>query len=300
VKEHTLIVIVGPTAIGKTDFAINIASKLGTEIISCDSRQIYKEMAIGTARPSDEQLAKVKHHFIACKSVHDYYNASMFEFAVLDVLDELFKQHKLVVMTGGSGLYVDAVCKGIDDLPTIDPEVRTQVLTRFQEEGIDNLRKELYRIDPEYSHSADLQNPKRIFKALEVFYMTGKPYSSFLTQNQKQRNFNIVTIALNRDRAELYKNIDLRVDLMVQAGLIEEAKELHKFRQLNALNTVGYKELFDYFEDKTSYETAIELIKRDTRRYAKRQITWFGRTKETQWLQPNEESKAWEIIKPFL
>ena len=295
-KKNTLIVIVGPTAIGKTDFAINIATQLDTEIISCDSRQIYTEMAIGTARPSDEQLSKVKHHFIACQSIHDYYNASMYEFAVLDLLYELFKQHKTVVMTGGSGLYVDAVCKGIDDLPTIDLEVRARIHQRFADEGIDNLRKELFRIDPEYSHTADLQNPKRIFKALEVFYMTGKPYSSFLTQNQKQRNFNIVTIALNRDRAELYKNIDKRVDIMVEQGLIDEAKSLHPFCHLNALNTVGYKELFDYFETKTDYETALELIKRDTRRYAKRQLTWFARNKDTEWLHPLDDAKVWEIM----
>jgi tRNA dimethylallyltransferase len=300
VKKHTLIVIVGPTAIGKTDFAINIALKLGTEIISCDSRQIYKEMAIGTARPSDEQLSKVKHHFIACQSIHDYYNASMFEFAVLEELEQLFENHKMVVMTGGSGLYVDAVCKGIDDLPTIDSEVRSQILSRFEEEGIDNLRKELFRIDPEYCHTADLQNPKRIFKALEVFYMTGKPYSSFLTQNKKERDFNIVTIALNRDRAELYRNIDQRVDIMIQLGLINEVKNLYPERNLNALNTVGYKELFDYFDGKIDCETAIELIKRNTRRYAKRQLTWFVRNKETHWLNPMEEDRAWEIINKFV
>ena len=294
--ENKLLVIVGPTAVGKTDFAIDVALSLGTEIISCDSRQIYKEMMIGTARPTNEQLSKVKHHLIATQSIHDYYNASMFEFEVLDLLEGLFKEHKTVVMTGGSGLYIDAVCKGIDDLPTIDPEVRQKVLQRFHDEGIESLRQELFRIDPEYCHNSDMQNPKRIFKALEVFYMTGKPYSTFLTQNKKQRDFNIVTIALNKDRKELYSNIDKRVDIMIQQGLVEEARGLYKFRHLNALNTVGYKELFNCFEGNTSHDIAIELIKRNSRRYAKRQITWFLRDKETMWFNVEQKEEIWQYI----
>ena len=294
--ENTLLVIVGPTAVGKTDFAIDVALKLGTEIVSCDSRQIYKEMMIGTARPTNEQLSKVKHHLIATQSIHDYYNASMFEFEVLNLLKNLFEEHKTVVMTGGSGLYIDAVCKGIDDLPTIEPEVRQKVLQRFQDEGIESLRRELFRIDPEYCHTSDMQNPKRIFKALEVFYMTGKPYSTFLTQNKKPRDFKIITIALNKDRKQLYSNIDKRVDIMVQQGLVEEARELFEYRHLNALNTVGYKELFDYFDGNTSLETAIELIKRNSRRYAKRQITWFLRNKETIWFNNEQKEEIWQHI----
>ena len=296
-KPRTLIVIVGPTAIGKTSIAIEIAKKLNTEIISCDSRQIYREMRIGTARPSEEQLATVIHHFIATQSIFDYYNASMFEFSVLDLLENLFKKYPVVVMVGGSGLYVDAVCRGIDDLPTIDPEVREKVLDRYETEGIESLRQELFRIDPDYCRSADIQNPKRIFKALEVFYMTGKPYSAFLTNTHKERNFNIIKIGLTRDRKELYENIDKRVDLMMDEGLEEEARNLFHARNTNALNTVGYKELFDYIDGTTSYETAIELIKRNTRRYAKRQLSWFSRDKEINWFQVEKIDEIWEILK---
>lgn len=295
--KHTLLIIVGPTATGKTTMAIDIAKLLETEIISCDSRQIYKEMRIGTARPSDDQMAQIKHHFIASVSIIDYYNASMFEFAVLDLLGELFKRHEIVVMTGGSGLYADAVCKGIDDLPTIEPEIRTNLLNRLSLEGIMSLRQELLKIDPEYCRTADIRNPKRILKALEVFYMTGQPYSRFLTKKKKTRDFNIIKIGLNRDRKELYNIIDRRVDLMIQNGLIEEARTLYHSRSLNALNTVGYKELFDHFDGKHSLEEAVELIKRNTRKFAKRQLSWFARDKEIVWFHPDQKQEIMNFIK---
>jgi tRNA dimethylallyltransferase len=294
--NRLLAVIVGPTAIGKTEISISIAKQLGTEIISCDSRQIYNEMKIGTARPAESQLKEVRHHFIASISINDYYNASMFEFAVINLLDELFKNNRLVVMTGGSGLYADAVCKGIDDLPTIEPEIRTNLLKRLKDEGVVSLRQELSRIDPDYWQTADIKNPKRILKALEVYYMTGQPYSKFLTKNTKDRDFKIIKIGLNRERKELYEIIDQRVDSMIKNGLIDEALSLYQFRNLNALNTVGYKELFDYFDEKHSLEKAIELIKRNTRRFAKRQLSWFARDKEIVWFHPEQKNEVWDYI----
>lgn len=295
-KRGRLIVVVGPTAIGKTGISVELAKVLKTEIISCDSRQVFKEMNIGTARPTVEQLSAVKHHFIACQSVRDYYNASMFETSVLELLEKLFELYQDVIMTGGSGLYVDAVCNGIDDLPTIDPGIRQEVLRRFNTEGIESLRQELFKIDPDYCHTADLQNPKRIFKALEVFYMTGKPYSSLLTRSKKTRPFEILKIGLNRDRQELYSNIDARVDEMLAAGLLEEVKALYPFKSMNALNTVGYKELFDYFDGLHSFEEAINLIKRNSRRYAKRQLSWFQRDKEINWFHPSQLKDIEELI----
>lgn len=294
--DRILLVIVGPTAIGKTNLAIDVAKQFDTEIISSDSRQIYREMEIGTARPSEIQLMEVKHHFIASISILDYYNASMFEFAVIDLLSELFREKKIVVMTGGSGLYVDAVCKGIDDLPTIEPEIRANLLKRLSFEGIMSLRQELLKIDPEYCRTADIQNPKRILKALEVYYMTNQPYSRFLTKGKKTRDFKIVKIGLNRDRKELYEIIDRRVDQMLQSGLLEEACSFHKYKELNALNTVGYKEIFNYLDGKYSLEKAIELIKRNTRRFAKRQISWFSRDKEIVWFHPDKKIEILDFI----
>lgn len=296
---NNLLVIIGPTAIGKTNIAIEIAQHLGTEIISCDSRQIYKEMQIGTARPSEEQLKKVKHHFIAVQSVFDYYNASRFEFEVLDLLHELFKKYKTVIMVGGSGLYIDAVCKGIDDLPSIEPEIRENILKRYKDEGIKNLRQELLKIDPKYCHIADIRNPKRILKALEVFYMTGKPYSAFLTKTNKKRDFNIIKIGLNCKRKELYNMIDQRVDMMIKDGLPDEVRGLYNARHLNALNTVGYKEIFNHLDGIITLEKAIEHIKRNTRRYAKRQITWFARDKDIKWFEPGQKQEIWNYLYKF-
>jgi tRNA dimethylallyltransferase len=299
-SENTLIVILGPTATGKTDLAIEIAHRLVTEIISSDSRQIYKEIRIGTSRPSEKQLSLVKHHFIASHSIYDYYNASMFEFEVIDLLHGLFKKHKNVVMTGGSGLYIEAVCNGIDDLPAVEPEIRTKLLNRLKTEGINKLQQELLQIDPFYFKTADIENPKRILKALEVFYMTGKPYSQFLTKPKKDRNFRIIKIGLSINRQDLYKVIDNRVDMMIKNGLEGEARSVSHARHLNALNTVGYKEFFEYFDGKISYEKAVELIKRNSRHYAKRQITWFSGDKDITWFHPAKRELIWEYLNKIL
>ena len=272
-----LLVLTGPTAVGKTDIAITVAKFLKTEIISCDSRQIYREMRIGTAVPTNEELAAVPHHFIGNISIHDYYNVSMFEVECLKLLEKLFLKHKTVVMTGGSGLYIDAVCKGIDDFPTVDQEIRKTVTNWFETEGIEYLRRQLKLLDPEHYSKVDLRNHQRIMKAIEVSLQTGRPYSSFLTEKERKRPFKIEKILLDRPREELFKRINIRTTRMMEQGLLEEAQNLYKYRHLNALNTVGYKELFDYMDGLHDLDTAVELIRRNTRRYAKRQLTWFAR-----------------------
>lgn len=283
-----LIVLLGPTAVGKTDISISLAKKINTEIISCDSRQFYHELNIGTAKPSPEQLNEVKHHFIGNISIHDYYNVSKFEIEALEKLKTIFKTSDYAVMVGGSGLYIDAVCQGIDDLPEIDKELRTQIIERFEKEGLESLRIELKRLDPEYYAIVDLKNKNRMLRAVETTLQTGKKYSSYRTSKIVERDFNIVKIGLNFDREALYDKINLRVDLMVEAGLVDEAKEFFKFKHLNALNTVGYKELFSHFENEYSLEKAIELIKRNTRHYAKKQLTWFGRYDDINWFEPTK------------
>jgi tRNA dimethylallyltransferase len=280
-KSGKLIIITGPTAVGKTAFAIEKAKSLNTEIISCDSRQMYREMRIGTAVPTDEELAAVPHHFIGNISIHDYYNVSMFEQECLLLLEKLFAKHETVIMTGGSGLYIDAVCKGIDDFPTVDAEIRKTVAERFASEGIEYLRRQLKMLDPEHYAKVDLRNHKRIMKAIEVSLQTGKPYSSFLTAQQRKRPFDIEKIIIERPREELYERINHRTTLMMEQGLLEEAQKLYSFRHLNALNTVGYKELFAYMDGQHDLDTAIELIRRNTRRYAKRQLTWIARDMKT-------------------
>lgn len=294
-----LAVIAGPTAVGKTQTAIDIARYFHTEIISADSRQIYREMKTGTAVPSEEQLAVVKHHFIGNHSVHEYYNASMFEFEVIALLDKLFEKHHLVIMAGGSGLYIDAVCKGIDDLPAVDPEIRTRLKSEFMQKGIEWLRQQVKNTDPDYYQHVDMNNPKRMLKALEVYAMTMRPYSSFLTRQKKERNFVVIYIGLNVQRDILYNNINRRVEQMVNQGLVDEARQLLPFRNLNALNTVGYKEMFDYLEGKTSLDEAIDLIKRHTRQYARRQLTWFRKNKEMQWFEPHETDAIISYINDF-
>ncbi len=300
-NKGLLVIIVGPTAVGKTDISINLAKSFRTEIISADSRQMYHEMQIGTARPSELQMQEVKHHFVANISINDYYNASMYEFECISLLEKLFQKHEIVVLTGGSGLYIDAITKGIDDLPTIDPEVRSNMLSLFENEGIEGLRNRLKIVDPEYYSKADLMNHKRLLKALEVATMTGMPYSTFLTYQKKERSFDMLKICLHTDRELLYKRINQRVDNMLEQGLLEEVKSLLPYRSLNALNTVGYKELFDYFDQKITLETAIELIKRDSRRYAKRQLTWFSKEKnEYNWIETTEKEKILELIEAYI
>ena len=273
----TLLVIAGPTAVGKTEFAIQKAIDCESVVISADSRQFYKEMKIGTAAPSQEELSKVTHYFIGNLSIHDYYSVSRYEQEVLQLLPSLFAKHPVVVMTGGSGLYIDAVCQGIDDLPDPEPEVRNYVHDCYAKEGIEALRTQLKHLDPVYYDRCNLADHKRMMRAVEVSLQMGKPYSFFLKNNRKKRDFNIVKMCLTRPRTELFDRINRRVLKMMENGLLEEAKQLYPFRDLNALNTVGYKELFDFFDHKISLEQAVKDIQTHTRHYAKRQMTWFKR-----------------------
>jgi tRNA dimethylallyltransferase len=286
-SEKRLIIITGPTAIGKTRVAIEVAKRLHTEIISCDSRQMYREMRIGTAVPGESELAAVSHHFIGNLSIHDYYNVSMFEQECLLLLENLFRKYSAVVMTGGSGLYIDALCNGIDDFPTVDGEIRKTVTENYAKEGIEYLRQQLKDLDPVHYAKVDLHNPKRMMKAIEVSLQTGRPYSSFLTSQSRVRPFKITKIVLNRPREELFDNINRRTDRMMEAGLLEEARALYPFRHQNALNTVGYKELFACMDGLSDLDTAVELIRRNTRRYAKRQLTWFARDRDCLWIHPD-------------
>jgi tRNA dimethylallyltransferase len=295
-NNKTLIIVLGPTAVGKTDLTIELANKFNTSIISCDSRQFYKELKIGVATPTAEQLAKAKHHFIGNISIHDYYNVSKFEVEVLEKLNELFAETDVVFMTGGSGLYIDAVKNGIDELPDIDENLRKSLIQKLETEGIESLRFDLKRLDPEYYKIVDLRNTNRVLRAVEVCLATGKPYSSLRTKNKKTRDFNILTIGLNIEREKLYERIDQRVDIMLDMGLEQEVKSLLPFKHLNALNTVGYKELFDFFEQKHSFEEAIRLIKRNSRHYAKRQLSWFARSEDIFWFSTSDIEKITKFI----
>lgn len=276
----TLCVIYGATAVGKTSLAIELAETYSADIISADSRQFYKEMSIGTAKPTAEELARVPHHFIGHLSINDYYSVSRFEQDVLKLLPELFKKNPTVLMVGGSGLYIDAVCKGIDDLPDPDPQIREKVLQLFEKEGVEGLRHEVKLLDPDYYNQTDIANPKRLIRAMEVCLQTGKPYSQQLKAVRKERDFNIVKYVLTRPREELAQRINSRVDSMMAMGLLKEAESLLPYRKLNALNTVGYKELFAYFDGELTLEEAVEQIKSHTRRYAKRQMSWMKRDGE--------------------
>ena len=273
----TLVVIAGPTAVGKTQFAIQQAIDCESVVISADSRQFYREMKIGTAAPTPEELAMVPHYFVGNLSIHDYYSVSRFEQDVLQLLPELFKKSPVVVMTGGSGLYIDAVCYGIDDLPDPEPQIRNFVHECFEKEGIEALRAHLKRLDPAYYDKCNLADHKRMMRAIEVSLQMGKPYTDFLKNNRKKRDFDIVKVCLSRPREELFNRINLRTIQMMEQGFLDEAKQLYPFRHLNSLNTVGYKELFDYLDGKTSLEQAVTDIQTHTRRYAKRQMTWFKR-----------------------
>jgi tRNA dimethylallyltransferase len=289
--NNTLIVLLGPTGVGKTDVSIELAEYFCTEIISCDSRQFYREMQIGTAVPSDEQLKKIPHHFIRFISVTDYYSASIYERDVLNLLPGLFQKNNPVIMTGGSGMYIDAVCNGIDIIPDDDHAIREKYMKKYKEEGIESLRVDLKLLDPFHYSKIDLRNHKRIIRALEICETTGHPYSTYLKKKKVERDFKIIKIGLNIDRKDLYSRIDLRVDKMIDSGLEAEVKSLAGYKDYNALNTVGYKEFFDLFENKTSFEETIRLIKRNTRRYAKRQLTWWARDKEIMWFRPEEKDR---------
>ena len=283
--DKVLKVLEGPTAVGKTALAIQWAKRYGTEIVSADSRQFYRELNIGVARPSDADLAAVPHHFIACKSVEEYYSVSRYEEEALALLEQLFAHYDTVIMAGGSGLYVNAVCNGIDELPDPSPALRQELKDLLQEKGIGYLQERLKELDPVFYEKIDLQNSVRLRRALEVCLTTGKPYSSLRTNPRKQRPFIIERYVLDRPKEELYHRINLRVDLMMQSGLLDEAKALYPHRALNALQTVGYRELFDYFDGKISLEQAVTDIKTHTRRYAKRQLTWLRAQENVTWLE---------------
>lgn len=286
--NKTLVVLGGPTASGKTGAGISLAKHYRSEIISADSRQIYRETSIGTAVPSPEELAAVPHHFIHVKSLDDYYNASMFEFEVLDLLEELFKKHDIVFMVGGTGLYINAVCFGIDALPTIDPSIRGELARLFKTDGLGALREELQRTDPDTYARVDLNNHYRILKALEVTRQTGKPYSSFLTHRRKERTFAITRLALDMEREVLYERINRRVDGMIEKGLVDEVRRLERFRDKNAMKTVGYREIFRYLDSQVTLEEAIDLVKRNTRKYARKQLTWFRKDNLYPWFHPDQ------------
>lgn len=295
-SDKTLIVITGPTAVGKTALCLDIARHFDIPIINADSRQIYQELRIGTARPTDEEQRQVKHYFVGTLRLADYYSASMYEQQVLSLLDDLFKERDYALMAGGSMMYIDAVCNGIDDIPTVDDETRETMKRRLKAEGLEALVEELRHLDPEHWEIVDRQNPRRVVHALEICHMTGKTYTSFRKAEKKQRPFRIVKIGLNREREELYARINQRVDAMMQQGLLKEAEGLYLHRSLNALNTVGYKELFEFFDGRWPLEEAIERIKGNTRRYARKQLTWFKRDPEIRWFHPDNKKEIIDYI----
>jgi len=291
-----LIVITGPTAVGKTDLCMQIAQRLGIPIINADSRQLFRELKIGTASPTDEQLQRVRHYFVGTLSIGDYYSASMYEQEVTDLLKELFKDSDYALLSGGSMMYIDAVCNGIDDIPTVDDVTRATMKRRLAEEGLEALVAELKQLDPEHYEVVDRQNPRRVVHALEICHMTGKTYTSFRKAVKRQHPFSIVKIGLNREREELYHRINLRVDLMMKEGLLEEAKYMLPYRTENALNTVGYKELFNYFDGVWNLDEAVERIKGNTRRYARKQLTWFKRDEQMRWFHPDNQESIMNYI----
>lgn len=283
-----LVVIAGPTAVGKTELCLNLAKKFNTDIISSDSRQFFKETNLGTAKPSDMQLREVPHHFINTLSIHEDYDVKEFEKDALSLIDSIFQKNDIILMTGGSGLYIDAVCNGFDDMPQIDPATRKKIIDEYEINGLDFLKGEVKRHDPEYFDIVDQNNPQRLMRAIEVFRGTGRPFSSFRNKKKVERYFGIIKIGLERERAELYQRIDSRMDLMIQKGLFEEADSLLLYSDLNALQTVGYTEIFGFLRGKYDKIEAIRLLKRNSRRYAKRQLTWFKRDPKMTWFHPDQ------------
>ncbi len=294
-QKH-LIIILGPTAVGKTSLAINLAKHFKTEIVSADSRQFYREITIGTARPSPEELAQATHHLIGMLSISDYYNVFRFETEVISLLKNLFSTHHVVIMAGGSGLYIDAICNGIDHIPDTDEDLRNDLNNILLHQGIQPLRDRLKLLDSQAYQNIDLANPMRIIRALEVCLTTGRTYSSFLHNVSPHRPFNIIKVGLKRERKELYDRINHRVDEMIAKGLAEEARSLYQYRNYNSLQTVGYRELFEYFDGNYSMEKAIEKIKTNTRRYAKKQMTWFARDKDIHWFSPEDYENILSFI----
>ena len=292
----TLIVLTGPTAVGKTAVSLDIAKHFGIPVINADSRQIFKELIIGTARPTETEMQEVRHYFVGTLSIDDYYSASLYEQQVLELLDKEFQSHDYALLSGGSMMYIDAVCDGIDDIPTIDDDTRALMKQRLKEEGLEALVEELKRLDPEYYEIVDRQNPRRVVHALEICVMTGKTYTSFRKRSKKERPFRIIKIGLDRPREELYNRINARVDKMMSDGLLDEVKALYPEKELNALNTVGYKELFDYLDGRWPLEEAVERIKGNTRRYARKQLTWYKKDEQIRWFHPDDKQSIINFI----
>lgn len=296
----TLIVLIGPTGVGKTELSLRLAETFHTCILSADSRQLYADLKIGTAAPTAAQLQRVKHYFVGTLGLTEYYSAAQYEAEVLKLLDTLFEEKEVVLLTGGSMMYVDAVCKGIDEIPTVDNETRQLMLRRYESEGLEQLCAELKLLDPEYYRIVDLKNPKRVIHALEICYMTGRTYTSFRTCNTKERPFRILKIGLTRPREELYARINQRVDQMMAEGLLEEARRVYPHKDYNALNTVGYKELFKYLEGEWTLDFAIEKIKQNSRIYSRKQMTWFKRDADIHWYHPNQETEIVNYLRSQL
>jgi tRNA dimethylallyltransferase len=290
--KKNVIVITGPTGIGKTGLSIDLAKKLNCPIISADSRQIFKEMTIGTAAPTPEQLQKATHYLVGTRSISDYYSAYEYEQEAIELTARLFEENNFVILTGGSMMYIDAFCNGIDELPTIDPELRENLQETYQKEGLESIRRQLKLLDPAFYQQVDLRNPKRVIHALEICLMTGRPYSELRTNTKKVRPFQIIKIGLDMDRTLLHDRINQRVDQMISEGLEQEARDLYQHKKLNSLNTVGYREFFDFFDGNISREKAIELIKRNSRRYARKQLSWFRRDEEINWFSPDNPQEV--------
>jgi len=295
-EQPTLIVLLGPTGVGKTNISLRLAEYLGCPIVSSDSRQFYRELKIGTAAPTEQQLSRVKHYFIGSHSIFDDYSAGQYELDAIRLFEELFHDHKVLALVGGSMMYIDAICNGIDDIPTVDAVTRQNWLNIYDEKGLYFIQEELKRLDPKHYEEVDLQNHKRVLHALEICTITGKPFSDIRTGKRKERPFNILKIGLNRSREELYDRINNRVDQMMEEGLLQEAEKFYEHRQLNTLNTVGYKELYEFMTGKWSLEFAVNMIKQDSRRYAKRQLTWFNRDKEIHWFHPDNEQEIIDFV----
>ena len=295
-SDKTLIVLTGPTAVGKTAVSLDIAKHFGIPVINADSRQIFKELRIGTARPTEAEMEEVKHYFVGTLGIEDYYSASLYEQQVLELLDKEFQSHDYALLSGGSMMYIDAVCDGIDDIPTIDDQTRETMKRRLKEEGLEALVEELRRLDPDYYEIVDRQNPRRVVHALEICVMTGKTYTSFRKRSKKERPFRIIKIGLDRPREELYQRINARVDKMMSDGLLDEVKALYPKKDLNALNTVGYKELFDYLDGRWPLEEAMERIKGNTRRYARKQLTWYKKDEHIRWFHPDDKQSLMNYI----
>lgn len=281
-------VLLGPTGVGKTKLSLKLAGLLNSPVINADSRQLYRDIPIGTAAPTPEETARIRHYFVGTLGLEDYYSAAQFESDVMSLTEELFRTHDALLLSGGSMLYIDAVCKGIDDIPTIDDATRKLLAERYATEGLERMQQELKLLDPEYAKVVDIKNPKRVVHALEICYMTGRTYTSFRRREEKKRPFNILKIGLQLEREELYNRINHRVDEMLEQGLLEEAKRVYPRRTLNSLNTVGFKELFNYLDGTWPLELAVEKIKRNTRLYSRKQMTWFKRDKDIHWFHPDD------------